>query len=143
MRRNALTLQALFTAAALLCILLAACTSAGTPAAAPTTAPTPADAPDTPTPTSATVHADGPGETPEAARIGEDAAIFHGLPQDVRAALANDVVPTLERQGASDESIRQFLEEIVRVERAVQAELAEDGAAAPIAQAAPAAAPDD
>lgn len=143
MRRNAPTLQSLFSAAALLCILLAACMSASTPAAAPTTAPTPADAPDTPTPTSVTLHADGPVETPEAARIGEDAAIFHGLPQDVRASLANDVVPTLERQGASDESIRQFLEEIVRVERAVQAELAVAGAAAPIAQAAPAAAPDD
>ena len=79
--------------------------------------------------TTVTVHADGPGETP-ARPIGENAAIFHGLPQDVRASLANDVVPDLVKQGASDEFIRQFLAEIVRVERAVQAELAVAGAAA-------------
>lgn len=85
--------------------------------------------------TTVAVHADGPSETPEARLIGEDSAIFHGLPQDVRAALANDVVPDLVRQGASDEFIRQFLAEIVRLERGVQAELAVAAAAASMAPA--------
>ena len=69
--------------------------------------------------TTVTVHADGPGQTPEVMLIGVDADAYRGLPQNVRTSLTNEFLPQLESLGFDGQSAREFLALVVRAEKSI------------------------